>query len=420
MIPFPFQIGQIGRAIASMTPILPTIADDNSTFNDEGEAVAGWTASNGTLSASGSYLRLTKTAAGSNSSMTKAITFTPTNRDFILYGKVRASAVSSGDMSVVWLLNGTKEISFWLGSRDAANTAPNQIIGSASLLTTTGSTTYNRIEVAANGLAYDTTAVEFALHFCSKFLQVTCWFREADGRWKFKARAACDWFSSTQIQVLKSTNAPAGSWVEFDYLTLAKPNIVAIGDSICAGATLYNPNRTSDLTNDESTWMRHCRLYPSRRNNLIVNKGVGSQTSAQIQARIAEATGEGPRIVVVHASSNDELFSITKAARTTNIQNSINAINAAGQFPLLLNAMYGTQAGADNTPTPDLRDYMTDWWDNYRPTLSGPFGALDIMRPMIDGNGFMQSSLTQSDGIHPTPAGHQVVGGFIAANSGVA
>ncbi len=394
----------------------PDIADNNATFTDEGVGTSGWTASNCTMSVSGSYLRATKSVGpGTNCSITKAWTFTPTNRDFIVYGKMRASAINTNDISVLWILNGAKEASIWLGTQDGGATGPASVIGSASIVGTTGASTYNRAQVAASGLSYDTVPVEFALHFCSKFSQITCWFREADGRWKFKARVACDFFSSTSVQILKSSGAPNGSWVEFDYVTLCKPNIVAIGDSICAGATLFNPNRTSGLTDDESSWMRHCLLYPSLRNNLIVNKGVGSQTSTQIQSRIAEATGEGPRVVILHASSNDELGGISKGTRTTNIQASITSITAANQAVVLLNAMYGTSGGADNTPTPDLRDYMTDWWENYLPTLTGRYTAIDIMQAVMGTSGFQDAALTQSDGIHPTPTGYELIGELIAA-----
>jgi lysophospholipase L1-like esterase len=405
-----FRAGFWGKS----APKFPAIADNNDTFNDEGDSMTGWDTTNGTLSVADSYLRLTKTAGGTSSSMTKTITFTPANRDFILYGKIRASD-NPNDLSAIWFLNGSKEVSFWLGSSYAGGEG-SVLVGTASIAGTSGDSTSNRISVGSS-LSYSTIAVEFALQFDSKFAQIVCWFRESDGRWKFRGRVACDWFapSPLSISVLKGSAAPAGSWVEFDYLTLCKPNIVAIGDSICAGATLFNPNRTINLLNDESTWMRHAVLYPELRNNLIVNKGVGSQTSSQIMARISEATREVPRVVFVHASSNDEAASISQASRTTNIQNTVDAVNAAGQKAVLLNAMYGTSGGPDNTPTPDLRNYMTTWWSTHLPTVSGAEISMDIMQPLIDGSGFMQTSLTQSDGIHPTAAGYKAVGEYIAS-----
>lgn len=399
---------------AWQSKLLPNISGENASFNDEGDNTAGWTTSNCAVAVVGSYLRQTKTSAGTSSSISKAVTFTPDNRDYILYGNVRASALSASDISALWFINGSKEFSIWLGSASATSTGD---IGSASIAGTTGTSTKNTAVVASAGtLDYANNAIEFALQYDSKFGQMVCWLKEQDGRWKFSARVACDWFapSPLQIQILKTSNAPANSWVEFDYLTLCKPNFVAIGDSICAGATLFNPNRTVGLTNDDSTWMRHCAPYQNLRNNLIVNKGVGSQSSMQINARIVEATREGAQVIFLHASSNDEALGVSLATRTANIQASINSISAAGAFPVLLNAVYGTATEPTNLPTPDLRDYMRGWWDVNMTQMSGTFTPINIMNPIIDSNGFMSDSLTQSDKIHPTVSGYKLIGEYIS------
>lgn len=387
---------------------LPTIADENSTFNDEGTATTGWTASNATLLQSGSVLRQTKTAGGTNSSMTKAITFTPTSRDYILYGRARAR-YNADTVGVVWLLNGSKEVAIWFGS--AGNST--SVLGQVTLVGTTGSSTRN-IATALTGYNYETNWVDFALQFDSKFGTLSMFTRELDGSWQFRARVACDWFSATDIQVLTTTASAAGAWVEFDHLTLCRPNIIAIGDSICEGKTLYSPNASLSLTNYESNWQRHAPIYSARRNNLIVNKGVGGNSSAQVLARITDASGEAPRVVFLHASSNDEVLGISQTSRTQNIQASVNAINAAGGQVVLLNAMYGSQAGADNQPSPDLRNYMRTWWTTSMPSLTGVIAAIDIMQPIKVSDDFMNASLTQSDGIHPNIAGYTAIGQLIA------
>lgn len=401
-----------GAAPAPPASIWPTIADENSTFNSEGDSTTGWTSSNATVTTSGGYLRYTKTAgSGTGSSSTSpAVTFTPSNRDYILYGKMRCKSASNC-IGVIWMLNGSKEMGLWFGTTGANSTYTANAI---SLVGTTGSSTRNTANLGS-GFSYETDAFEFALQFDSKFATLVCWVRETDGRWKYKGRVACDWFSASNIQILTTSGSASGSWVEFDYLTLAKPNIVVIGDSIAEGKTLYSPNGGLGLTNDESTWMRHALLYPSLRNNLLVNKGVGSQTSTQIQARIADATGEGPRVVVLHASSNDEAGAISQATRTTNIQNGVNSIVAASQQAVILNASYGTAAGPDNQPTPDLRDYMKTWWDTHRPTVTGAAGFIDIMQPVLS-SGFLAAGNAQGDGIHPNVAGYTLIGDYIEAS----
>ena len=387
---------------------LPTIADDNSTFNDEGESTTGWTATGATLSVASSYLRATKTGAvGATCSITKPWTFTPANRDYILYGKVRASAISQLDATIISIYNGTKEVSIWLGQTAGATWA----VGAACIVGYQGATR-KTANIAASGLTYNTTAIEFALQYDSKFGQLNCWFRETDGRWKLKARVACDFISHTDIAVNKHTDAPTGSWFEFDYLTLCQPNIIAIGDSHCAGATLFDPNLGLALGNDDSTWMRYSNPYPNLRNNLIVNKGVGSQTSGQILARVTEVTRENPRVVFLHASSNDQGQGVPLATRTTNIQDTVNTMNAASESVVLLNALYGTSANASN---PAHRDYMRTWWSSGRFDVSGLAGVVDITLPVNTEQDFLDPAYAQSDTVHLNPSGYELIGQLIAS-----
>ena len=297
--PYVFNPGSGGSS-------LPTIADDNSTFNDEGTATTGWTASNGSMSVASSYLRLTKTAGtGTLASMSKSVTFTGTDKDFILYGKVRMSA-GSNNIGAVWFLNGSKEFALWFGSSTGTTTHD----GHVGVVGTTGSSTRNTA-AAIETWGYDSTPVEFALHFDKKWGRVNFYCKQS-GKWRFKARAACDWFSATQIQVVLTSNSPTNTWIEFDHLTLCKPNVMSIGDSICEGKTLFSPDPALSLTNNTNTWQYHAQIYQALRNNLIINKGVGGNTSAQIASRItADVLDHEPRVVFLHASSNDETASIS-------------------------------------------------------------------------------------------------------------
>lgn len=392
---------------STFRPQLPLIANENSTFNDEGDSTAGWSATGASLSTSASYMRATKTGAvGATCSITKPWTFTPAGRDFILYGKVRASAVSQFDATTFYIMSGGKEIAFWLGSNGASN---GYAVGSSGIIGYEGATRKNAT-VASSGLSYSTTAVEFAIQYDSKFGQINCWFREADGRWKLKARLKCDFVSNTSFSIAKHSDAPNGAWFEFDYLTLCQPNIIAIGDSHCAGAVLFDPNIALALGDDESTWMRHAKIYPNLRNNLIVNKGVGAQTSAQITARINEVTRENPRTVFLHASSNDMPATVTPSVRSSNIQSAVNSIKSAGQNVVLLNALYATSAYSGN---PGYRDYMRSWWESDRESLTQVDQSLDIMSPVINESGFLATANAQADNVHLTPTAYALVGGYI-------
>jgi lysophospholipase L1-like esterase len=384
---------------------LPVIPNENSTFNDEGDSASGWVATGASLSVMNSYLRATKTGAiGEACSISKPWTFTPENRDYILYGKVRASAISEFDATVISIYNGTKEVAIWLGY-----TGNEYTVGAASIV---GQQSVERrvATITTNGLAYNTTDIEFALQYDSKFGQLNCWFRETDGRWKLKARVNSDFVSHTSIMAAKHSDAPNGSWFEFDYLTLCQPNIIAIGDSHCAGATLFDPNLGLDLSNDESSWMRHSNPYPNIRNNLIVNKGIGAESSLKILNRITEVTRENPRVVFLHASSNDEADGVSLQSRTINIQNTVNAITTAGESVLLLNALYATST---HTGNPKHRDYMRSWWAKYRLQLRGLYGAVDITQPVNTADGFLNPIYAQPDTVHLNPIGYDLVGKMI-------
>lgn len=387
--------------------VLPTIADDNAVFNDEGTTTSGWTATNSTMTVVGSTLRSTKVSGGIGANIKKTISFTGADKDYILYGKMLTSNTTN-HIAVVWFLNGSKEMSLWFGS----STANTDYDGHIGLCGTTGASTRNTVPIIEGSLM--AAPIEFALHFDKKWSRINCFFKQS-GKWRFKARVACDWFSASEISVVHTSNSPANAWAEFDYLTLCKPNVMAIGDSICEGKTLFSPDPSFGLVNNTNTWQYHAPIYGSLRNNLIINKGVGSQSSTQLAARIAaDVTTHEPRVVFIHASSNDENLVVSKATRSTQLQNAVNTVNGAGGKVVLLNSMYGTSAGPDNTPTPDLRDYMKDWWDNYMPSLTGVEEAIDIMAPLNAGN-FMNASLTESDGIHPTANGYKAIGEMIAS-----
>lgn len=385
----------------------PTIADNNATFNDECSATTGWTITNGTMAVSGSVLRNTKTsAAGSSSAMSKAISYPAANKDYLLYGKIRGRYATS-NATVLWLTNGTKYVSLWLGSPDGG---VNEVAGAISIRGNVGATATNAS--VATGFNYEANWVEFLLWYDDTYSTVSCYFREPDGSWLFKARVNCDYFQSANVSILTNSNSAAGNWAEVDYVTMCRPNIVNIGDSIQEGKTLFANDPALSLTNYESTWMRHAPIYAGLRNNFIVNKGIAGNTSAQILARISDATDQLPRLVYLGASNNDFVNSVTQATRTSNIQNTINAITAAGAQCVLLNSPYGTSSLNYNL-TPAVggyRDYHKTWWDTHRPTLTNLYGSIDTMYALGQSDGYCDASLIQSDGAHPNVAGYTAMG----------
>lgn len=391
--------------------------DENAVFQDEGGATTGWSAANGAMSVpSAGYTRLSKTVgSGSVALATKSADFVADNRDWIMLGKARASR-GTNHCLCIWFLNNGDPINpdsnaaIWFGSTNA--TVGGYADTAMSIICTTSLGTVRNVASLGTGYDYETTPVEFALHYDTKWSVLNCFLRQSDGTWLWKARVAGEFFSPPDIQMAIGSTAPSGAWVEFDYLLTCRPNLMSIGDSICEGKTLFSPDPALALTDPSSTYQRYLVAYQNLRNNLVINKGVGGQTSTQIQSRLnADVIVHGPRVVLLHASTNDTVGGISQSTRTSNIQSCINAIAAISARTVLLNAMYGTSSNALN---PGLRDYMLEWWNTYRPTLSGTFTEVDIMQPLLSG-GYMSAALTQADNIHPTPSGYVAIAAPISA-----
>jgi lysophospholipase L1-like esterase len=398
--------GIVAQRRPVVSAIIPLPPDDNISAGNEGTSTVGWgSTSNGTVSQAGSTVRLTSTAGASSSTLSLA---SLASNDFILYIKMAANYAANqysylnfrkgGGVSVFDVIMGY-----------------NYETGAAQLGTISS---YNYVTAAGNNIATGvtySTQQEFAIHVDRNRSCVNLFYREpATGKWDFRGSYAFNGDYSVLTDVRMVTSNHTGQWVEYDWILFARPNYIAIGDSICAGHNFFDPNPSVYAGEDNyaNTWMKHCLIGQSLRNNLIVNKGVGSESSTATQARIAEATAHSPRVVFLEASTNDEALGISKATRTTNIQNGVNSVAAVSAQTVLLNAMYGTAASADNTPTPDLRDYMLDWWDNYRPGVSGLAGSIDIMQPMLSA-GFQSAALSESDGLHPKAAGYQAIGEYM-------
>jgi lysophospholipase L1-like esterase len=397
----PFAFGSGGGSGA----IIATPADDNITAGNEGTSTTGWSTTSGSLSQSGSTVRLT----GANGLSALALA-SPTSNDYVLLIKMAANHVSNQYGYLNFRDGVTSVFDIIMGFNYETNAAQ---LGTISTFNYSTGAPGNNI---ATGVTYSTQQ-EFAIHVDRNRSCVNLFYREpGTGKWDFRGSYAYNAGYGSLDEVRLVTSNHAGQWVEYDWILYCRPNGVAIGDSIPAGHNHYDPNPSVYAGEDDygNTWMKHAALWPSLRNNLIVNKGIGSESSTTTQARIAEATAHSARVIFLHASTNDEALGISKATRTTNIQNGINSITGAGASAVLLNAMYGTSTSGDNTPTPDLRDYMLDWWTNpsYRPSLSGLAGSIDIMQPLLS-SGFQSAALTESDGLHPTAAGYQAIGEYI-------
>jgi len=398
------------RAVYSVVlpSLLPPIADDNATFNDNATATTGWTNTNSTLTVGSGFLKHSKTAGGTSSSSVKAVTLPTANRDFIIYIKARASNAASRT-SVIWLTDGTRELGVWFSSANGGDSS------AANAMSITGYTTARQVAAISLGsVDYEAAFVEMALQYDSTFGTATLYFKKSDGTWEYKARVLHTWFAPPNIAIQTPSASLAGTYIDLGYLTVARPNIIALGDSIVAGSTGFNPNPSLSLTDGTSRWMQYTRIYAGLRNNLVVNKGRGGNTSAQMLARMSEVTDQGGRVLLLQASSNDNFQGVSQSTRTTTIQNIINAATAAGMTTALMNGLYGVAGSVDNTAPYDLRNYNKTWWETSRPTLTGVYVAFDVASAINLSTGYQDPALTQADKLHPNPAGYAAIGAAIS------
>lgn len=402
--------GDLGLTAATPSGVflgVPTIEDDNLLAFDEGVATSGWTITSGTgtLSQSGSAVRLTSTAAAVQASLPLA---GPSANDAIILIK-GGTKYTAGQYSTLQLMDGASAVLQLSFGYD--HVAANAALGTVSAFDAATSSG----NVIASSTNYESVAQEVCIHVDRNFSAVNLWVRESTGKWDFRGSFpyAAGYASLDSVALL--TSAHAGQWIEYDWIGYARPNMVSIGDSICAGANSFNPNPAhyAGEDNANSTWQKHAQLYQTLRNTLIVNKGIGGQSSAQTLARIAEATAHGARVVFLHASSNDYGAGASQATRSANIQACVDAIAAASAQTVLLNALYGTSAHSQNTAGA-LRDYGQLWWSTYRPALTGVAAVVDIMQPLLGGAGY-EDAAKCVDTIHPSAASYEAIGAYITA-----
>jgi lysophospholipase L1-like esterase len=389
---------------------LPPITGENATFTDEGTSAQGWAATNATVASSGSTISYTKPALG-QSSILKAATKPPTTSDYILYARIRAT-YSADAVSLLQFYDMAtgRTAGIWLGSADATTTpAPGYI----SIVGTTGNGTVRNTAVVASGFNYSSTWIDVALHWDSTYATLNCFFREADGRWKFKGRVNSEFVGGPNISAQFTPGTAAGSVMEMDFVTVAQPNLMSFGDSIAAGATLFNPNPAFGLVNDDSTWMRHAPIYQGLRNNLIVNKGVPGNTTAQSLARMGQINTSGAKVMFLSGPTNDSVQGVSPLATRGNVQAIVDSAATVGTSVVLLNQIYGTVGSAGNLPTPSLRDRGLDLWNNYLPAVTGVSAFIDIMSVLKGEGRFIDPSMAQSDG-HPNSVGYAAMGDLIS------
>jgi lysophospholipase L1-like esterase len=115
---------------------------------------------------------------------------------------------------------------------------------------------------------------------------------------------------------------------------VSAPSLSLIGDSIVAG----HPSHYSFMEATDTTLRENCIEFSLRdRFTLMVNAGIGSQTTTQIAARFAaDVVAQKPRYCLINGGVNDIGAAVATNTIVANWTAMVNAATAAGIIPILL------------------------------------------------------------------------------------
>ncbi|HEX4157109.1 MAG TPA: arylesterase [Rhizomicrobium sp.] len=139
------------------------------------------------------------------------------------------------------------------------------------------------------------------------------------------------------------------------------------------------------------------RLAASGIPTQVINAGVSGDTSADGLSRIDWSLADHPDAAIVELGSNDTLRGIDPAQTEKNIAAILTKLKAAHVPVLLLGMKAPRNLGAQYDAA----------FDAIYPTLAHRFG--DMLYPFILESVALDPKLNQADGIHPNPAGVQVI-----------
>jgi len=207
---------------------------------------------------------------------------------------------------------------------------------------------------------------------------------------------------ATDTDMKINVGATIGQHLYVDYLSVCRPNIIAIGDSNC--------KRMGMDIGDNSAW-DNVHILKTNRNCLIVNKGVGSNTSAMVSARLsADVIAHGPKVCLFECTTNDYGGGITLPQKFAYTQNSVNDLVAAGIDVVLLPCLPGSEPG-------DAANFYMDFNADYYPLITGASVYCDWLSAVVDSEtGLVDEPYIEADDAHLNDAGHVAVGALIESD----
>jgi acyl-CoA thioesterase-1 len=165
--------------------------------------------------------------------------------------------------------------------------------------------------------------------------------------------------------------------------------IVAMGDSLTEGLGVSESEAYPALLEQ--------KLQADGYTYQVINAGVSGETSTGALARVGWILNLKPDIVILETGGNDGLRAIDPTLTQENISEIIDQFQANGTQVVL--------AGMETIQNLG-REYTTAYAEIY-PTVAADKGT--ILIPFFLEGVAAQPDLNQSDGIHPTAEGYQIV-----------
>jgi acyl-CoA thioesterase-1 len=172
-----------------------------------------------------------------------------------------------------------------------------------------------------------------------------------------------------------------------------RPTIVVLGDSLAEGLGVSPGRSYPDLIQR----MLDDKGYGYR----VVNLGISGDTTTGGLGRINHALSMKPEILIVELGGNDGLRGVSVAATRANLEKIIAAARANGTEVLLAGMTLPRNYGPDY-----IRKFEGIYKDLAREQRVHLIPSL--MQGIIDGID-ARPGLMQSDGIHPTADGHELL-----------
>jgi acyl-CoA thioesterase-1 len=172
------------------------------------------------------------------------------------------------------------------------------------------------------------------------------------------------------------------------------PKVAILGDSIAAGLHL--------AAEQAFPAVMQRRLAASGVPFHLVNAGVSGDTTAGGLRRVDWLLKQAPRVVVIELGANDGMRGVPAATVESNLRAIVNKVQTAGALPLLLGVRIPPSYGAE---------YVREL-DAVYPRIAKDMELAFV--PFFMRGVAGRSELNLSDGIHPTPEGHERIANTVA------